>query len=374
MQLSQLLFLTCSTLALATPAYPQSKGEWHRSYKPGCASASTSLPHDNDSSSAAVPYPLGPTATAGATSAGGVPIESSSPSEEASTPSSSYVAAPSSTSAAAAAQSSSTAPPPVGGGATYTSTFTQYVSLITLLAQNCRLRTNPYVRYGAGDSFGSGNCNTATAACGWYSNPGFNAAASQNLFGVGPGAGAGPACGLCFQLTAKTNPYNNNAPLNGTKSIVVKVNNLCPADGNPLCSQSSLTPTNSLGTSEFLFLYLHNFPLRLISCNDRWQCQLRPLQRRRRGGGVIRLQWRRRRSRYRNASQLQRVERQQQSHLVISAKSLALNRHVLRVKVEKLIMIRIHYRASLHMYILFYYVWSELEARMSVASVLMGQE
>lgn len=110
--------------------------------------------------------------------------------------------------------------------------------------------TNVHVRYGAGDTFGSGNCNTATAACGWYSNPGYNAAASQNLFGVGPGAGAGPGCGLCFRVTAKTDPYANNAPLTGTQSIVIKVNNLCPADGNPLCSQSSLTDTNSLGMSD----------------------------------------------------------------------------------------------------------------------------
>lgn len=107
--------------------------------------------------------------------------------------------------------------------------------------------TNSHIRYGAGDTFGSPNCNTATAACGWYSNPGFNAAASQNLFGVGPGAGAGPGCGKCFRVTAKTDPYDGGKALTGTKSIVVKINNLCPADGNPLCSQSSLSATNSLG-------------------------------------------------------------------------------------------------------------------------------
>lgn len=50
---------------------------------------------------------------------------------------------------------------------------------------------------------------------------------SQSLFGVGPGAGAGPVCGQCFKLTP-------DAP--GSKGIVVKVNNLCPADGNPLCA------------------------------------------------------------------------------------------------------------------------------------------
>jgi len=73
-----------------------------------------------------------------------------------------------------------------------------------------------------------GPCSSAgIVACGWYSNPGYNAAVPQSLFGTGPGGGAGPACGQCFQL-------NPDAP--GTNSIVVKVNNLCPADGNPLCS------------------------------------------------------------------------------------------------------------------------------------------
>ena len=42
--------------------------------------------------------------------------------------------------------------------------------------------------YGAGDTFGSPNCNTNTAACGFFTQPGFSAAASQNIFGVGPGA------------------------------------------------------------------------------------------------------------------------------------------------------------------------------------------
>lgn len=41
--------------------------------------------------------------------------------------------------------------------------------------------------YGAGDTFGSPNCNTNTAACFFYSKPGFSAAVSQNLYGAGPG-------------------------------------------------------------------------------------------------------------------------------------------------------------------------------------------
>ncbi|KAL2038165.1 hypothetical protein N7G274_009113 [Stereocaulon virgatum] len=82
-----------------------------------------------------------------------------------------------------------------------------------------------FTNYGAADSFASGQCNTPSVACGWYSNPGYNAAVSQALFGVGPGAGAGPACGNCYKLVPE-----------GGNTIVVKINNLCPADGNPLCA------------------------------------------------------------------------------------------------------------------------------------------
>ena len=91
--------------------------------------------------------------------------------------------------------------------------------------------TNNPTSYGAGDQDGSGNCNTATAACGFYNNPGYNAAISQAVFGVGPGAGAGPACGTCYKLMP-----------DGGNSIVVKVNNLCPDDGNPLCSYPESKP------------------------------------------------------------------------------------------------------------------------------------
>jgi hypothetical protein len=38
-----------------------------------------------------------------------------------------------------------------------------------------------FTHYGAGDTFGSPNCNTNTAACGYYTFPGFSAAASQNV-------------------------------------------------------------------------------------------------------------------------------------------------------------------------------------------------
>ncbi|KAL6240874.1 hypothetical protein RBB50_012289 [Rhinocladiella similis] len=117
--------------------------------------------------------------------------------------------------------------PASGGGLTYKASMTHY---------------------GAGDTFGSPNCNTNTAACGWYTYPGFSAAVSQNVFGVGPGAGAGPACGTCWKLVGETDSSGNKLSNAGT-SIVVMVNNLCPADGNPLCSQNGLSGTNQYGAN-----------------------------------------------------------------------------------------------------------------------------
>ena len=119
--------------------------------------------------------------------------------------------------------------------------------------------TNNPTSYGAGDSFGSGNCNTATAACGFYNNPGYNAAISQAVFGVGPGAGAGPACGTCYKLMP-----------DGGSSIVVKINNLCPDDGNPLCSYPEsksffLFPI----PSRFSFFFLSGVPPRDIISRSR---------------------------------------------------------------------------------------------------------
>jgi hypothetical protein len=137
-----------------------------------------------------------------------------------------------------------------GSGTTYKASFTQY---------------------GSGDTFGSGNCNTDTTACGFYTNvslfppsachssnkttdksqqqqPGYSAALSQNAFGVGPGAGAGPGCGTCWKLTAQTDSSGNKLS-NAGNSIVVQVTNLCPASGNPLCSQNGLGGTNQYGAN-----------------------------------------------------------------------------------------------------------------------------
>jgi hypothetical protein len=84
-----------------------------------------------------------------------------------------------------------------------------------------------FTQYGSTDTWGSGNCNVKTTACGFYTSPGYSAAVSQNEFGVGPGAGAGSGCGACWKLTAETDSSGHRLSNAGT-SIVVQVTNLCP--------------------------------------------------------------------------------------------------------------------------------------------------
>lgn len=99
-------------------------------------------------------------------------------------------------------------------------------SCLVLVAQAVTYKSS-FTQYGSGDANGSGNCNTLTTACGFYTN-GPAAAISQNIFGVGSGAGAGPGCGTCWQLTIETDSTGKQVA-NAGKSIVVKANNLCPS-------------------------------------------------------------------------------------------------------------------------------------------------
>jgi hypothetical protein len=61
-------------------------------------------------------------------------------------------------------------------------------------------------------------------ACGRAAS-GYTAAINQLAFGSGPGLGPGDACGRCFALTGRADPYSPNytGPF---KTIVVKVTDL----------------------------------------------------------------------------------------------------------------------------------------------------
>ena len=76
-----------------------------------------------------------------------------------------------------------------------------------------------------------GQCNDPSkTSCAWYSSTGYNAAISQAVYNGSPGSGPSGACGVCWKLSPD---------FPGANEIVVKVNNLCPDDGNPLCAQAA---------------------------------------------------------------------------------------------------------------------------------------
>ncbi|KAF1351116.1 hypothetical protein BDV97DRAFT_163723 [Delphinella strobiligena] len=153
------------------------------------------------------------------------------------------------TSSTTAKSSSTTTSTSTKATTTTSKTSTKTSSTSTAVASSSGTTSRAsFTEYGSTDDNGSGNCNTLTTACGFYTYPGYSAAVSQNEFGVGPGAGAGPACGTCWKLVAETDS-SGNALANAGNSIVVQVTNLCPADGNPLCAQNGLSGTNQYGAN-----------------------------------------------------------------------------------------------------------------------------
>lgn len=112
------------------------------------------------------------------------------------------------------------------------------IAIVSLTSGSALAQSGPFkatfTQYGSGDQNGSPNCATTVNACGdpsVYAGK-YTAAISQKQFGVGPGQGAGPACGTCYELTIETDLDGNPVT---QKTITVVVNNLCPIDGNPIC-------------------------------------------------------------------------------------------------------------------------------------------
>ncbi|KAF6225646.1 hypothetical protein HO133_009646 [Letharia lupina] len=242
------LLLLASTVA-ATPRHPW-KGKWEHSHHHSSfaslkdASAGFAMP---SGTGAAPVIPQGtvlvaapkalvshvPSGSSTESGGGDTEKEAANPQENPGLPSSSAPAnAVSSTPAAATASKpapTTPASPPSGGGVSYSATFTQY---------------------GLNDGNGSPNCNAASVSCGFYNTPGYNAAVSQNLFGAA--SGKTDTCGTCWQLDPVSNPNaaNTAAAVGGLNTIVVMVNNLCPASSNEKdCGQATLQDTNFAGAN-----------------------------------------------------------------------------------------------------------------------------
>ncbi|KAJ3517749.1 hypothetical protein NLJ89_g301 [Agrocybe chaxingu] len=106
--------------------------------------------------------------------------------------------------------------------------------------------TGGYVQNSSGTASFTMYSGCGSPACGKRST-GYTAAINQLAFGSAPGAGAGDACGRCFAVTGRADPYSPNytGPF---KSIVVKVTDLCPVQGNvEWCGQSLSKPNNAHG-------------------------------------------------------------------------------------------------------------------------------
>ena len=114
-----------------------------------------------------------------------------------------------------------------GNGATYKATFTRYGTKVDnpgKLDPNCQVADNN--------------------ACGWVSSSGYTAAASQALFNSPASGVLGSACGSCWKISGDPSSTGQTYT-----SIVVIINNECPAQGNPLCTQATLSDTNSYGAN-----------------------------------------------------------------------------------------------------------------------------
>jgi len=106
--------------------------------------------------------------------------------------------------------------------------------------------TGGYVQNPSGSASFTHYTGCGSPACG-ISATGFTAAMNQLSFGSAPGSGAGDACGRCFALTGTEDPFSP-AFTGPFHSIVVKVTDLCPVQGNQeWCGQSTSSPDNQHG-------------------------------------------------------------------------------------------------------------------------------
>ncbi|KAI9149161.1 hypothetical protein HJFPF1_11209 [Paramyrothecium foliicola] len=94
--------------------------------------------------------------------------------------------------------------------------------------------TASFTFYGSGDGGDGTSCKNFGNACGIFPESGYAAGVSQNLYGDGI------TCGTCWRLYGKVD--GGQKALNRT--IVVKVNEMCPAEGYPICGQKDLRSVN----------------------------------------------------------------------------------------------------------------------------------
>jgi len=107
-------------------------------------------------------------------------------------------------------------------------------------------QTGGYVQKASGSTSFTMYTGCGQPACGKTAT-GFTAAINQLTFGSAGGLGAGDACGRCFAVTGTSDPFSPSFP-GPFHTIVVKVTDLCPVQGNQeWCGQTRSNPNNQHG-------------------------------------------------------------------------------------------------------------------------------
>lgn len=81
------------------------------------------------------------------------------------------------------------------------------------------------------------------AACGCTAESTHYPTAAMSQYAYGSSTAYGPGCGRCFNITL-LNTFTSDPPFfpDVTKSVVIKVTDLCPAGGNGWCSATPSKP------------------------------------------------------------------------------------------------------------------------------------
>ncbi|KAF4611193.1 hypothetical protein D9613_006908 [Agrocybe pediades] len=128
--------------------------------------------------------------------------------------------------------------------------FTSFAILAGLLGVNAvaleERATGGYIQNPSGQASFTHYSGCGSPACG-KTGSGFTAAMNQLAFGSAPGSGAGDACGRCFAITGTADPFSP-AFTGPFHTIVVKVTDLCPVQGNQeWCGQTTSNQNNQHG-------------------------------------------------------------------------------------------------------------------------------
>ncbi|KAF7793925.1 hypothetical protein EIP86_005047 [Pleurotus ostreatoroseus] len=125
--------------------------------------------------------------------------------------------------------------------------FVTAVGVANALVLTQKRADGGYIQQTSGQASFTHYSGCGMPACGVAAS-GYTAAINQLAFGSIPGLGPGDACGRCFAITADHDPYSPDYSGPFGQTIVVKVTDMCPVQGNEVwCGQTATQDTNQYG-------------------------------------------------------------------------------------------------------------------------------